>query len=125
DGDFITADQGSKGLKFTPAPNFVGTATFNVQSSLNNSSAGLGGGIATATITVSGATIGFDFGDAPDKYHTLLASNGPRHALGSGLFLGKSVSAEADATPSPTAASDSGDDGVTLPARLVAGLDAV
>ena len=29
---------------------------------------------------------GFDFGDAPNSYHTLLASDGPRHGLGSGLF---------------------------------------
>ena len=39
-----------------------------------------------------------DFGDAPDPdYATLLASNGPRHVLGTGLFLGSEVDAESDA----------------------------
>ncbi|MFY7969991.1 MAG: hypothetical protein ACOVNV_12915, partial [Pirellulaceae bacterium] len=27
----------------------------------------------------------YDFGDAPDSYGTLVASDGPRHRLGSGL----------------------------------------
>ncbi len=52
-GDFITVTQGNAGLKFTPAPNFFGTATFDVQASLSASDLGLGGGIVTATITVN------------------------------------------------------------------------
>ena len=50
---FITFAQANTGLKFTPAANFFGNGSFNVQSSLSNSAAGLGGGLATATITVS------------------------------------------------------------------------
>src|SRR5207253_851305 len=47
--------QANAGLKFTPAANFFGPpgGSFNVQSSLSNTAAGLGGGLATATITVS------------------------------------------------------------------------
>ena len=69
--------------------------------------------------------VGLDFGDAPNSYHTLLASDGPRHSLGAGPVLGKAITADADGKPSSTAAGDSGDDGVTLPTRLIAGLDAV
>ena len=69
--------------------------------------------------------VGLDFSDAPNSYHTLLASDGPRHSLGAGPVLGKAITADADGKPSSTAAGDSGDDGVTLPTCLIAGLDAV
>jgi hypothetical protein len=52
-GAFITVAQGNAGLKFTPAPGFTGDGTFNVQASLNDDLSGLGGGLATATITVT------------------------------------------------------------------------
>jgi co-chaperonin GroES (HSP10) len=52
-GDFITVAQGTAGLKFTPSANFFGTGSFAVQASLSNSNPGLGGGSATATITVN------------------------------------------------------------------------
>ena len=52
-GDFITFAQGNAGLTFTPTANFFGTASFNVQASLSNVDAGLGGGVVTATVTVN------------------------------------------------------------------------
>jgi len=55
-GDFITFAQGNAGLKFTPNANLFSPTTtfsFQVQASLNNTDAGLGGGLATATITVN------------------------------------------------------------------------
>ena len=52
-GDFITFAQGSAGLKFTPALNSIANGSFTVQSSTSNVVGGLGGGTATATITVS------------------------------------------------------------------------
>ena len=52
-GDFITFAQGNAGLKFTPSPNFFGSGSFDVQSSLSNANGGLGGGVVTATITVN------------------------------------------------------------------------
>jgi len=71
-----------------------------------------------------------DFGDAPETgnaYPTTLANDGARHLLGSGLFLGSGVDAEADGQPDTGAAGDdnAGDDedGVTLPA-LQAGTSA-
>ena len=53
DGDFITVAQGAVGLKFTPALNSNANGSFRVQSSLNSTDAGLGGSLATATITVN------------------------------------------------------------------------
>ena len=50
---FITAAQGAAGLKFMPDPGFAGTASFQVQASLSNADAGLGGGVVTANITVN------------------------------------------------------------------------
>ncbi|MFH1175768.1 MAG: GEVED domain-containing protein [Acidobacteriota bacterium] len=48
-----------------------------------------------------------DFGDAPDPtYLTLLASNGARHTLGSGVFLGACVDSELDGQPSAAAGGD-------------------
>jgi uncharacterized repeat protein (TIGR01451 family) len=52
-----------------------------------------------------------DFGDAPDPgYPTLLASNGARHAPGSGLALGAAVDWEADGQPAVGATGDGSDD---------------
>jgi|GEM_PF-3433233 len=56
-----------------------------------------------------------DFGDAPDSYATLLASNGPRHAVSTALRLGAIVDGETDGAPSAGATGDGGDeDGVTI-----------
>ncbi len=54
-----------------------------------------------------------DFGDAPDpvagvsgRYPTLLASDGPRHAIDGLLTLGRSIDADLDGRPSPLANGD-------------------
>jgi uncharacterized repeat protein (TIGR01451 family) len=82
-----------------------------------------------------------DFGDAPDPtFPTLFASNGARHLLGSGVFLGACVDSELDGQPSAAAGGDdagaglttfgtcavAGDDedGVTFTTALVPGTDA-
>lgn len=78
------------------------------------------------------AAIELDYGDAPDagggsgagNYNTLLASDGPRHALGSSLYLGSQVTAETDARQNPTATGDDltqgiQDDGLDLPLPLL------
>ena len=59
---------------------------------------------------------GLDFGDAPNSYQTNLASNGPRHQLGSGIKFGDSVDAESNGQPSANASDDGADeDGITFP----------
>ena len=78
------------------------------------------------------AVIELDFGDAPDagsgsgagNYHTFLASNGPRHGLGSPLYLGTQVTAELDAYANAAANGDDltqgiQDDGLTVPLPLL------
>ncbi len=52
-GSFITFAEASAGLKFTPATDFQGDATFQIQASTSNAVGGLGGGVATATIAVN------------------------------------------------------------------------
>lgn len=51
--------------------------------------------------------LSFDFGDAPDSYHTTLDNNGARHRIVDGLHLGERIDAEP--TGQPTSASN-GDD---------------
>lgn len=54
--------------------------------------------------------LSLDYGDAPDpSYPTLLASNGGRHVLVSGVFLGNSVDSEPDGQPDPGALGDDND----------------
>ncbi|WP_425615497.1 GEVED domain-containing protein [Anatilimnocola sp. NA78] len=56
-----------------------------------------------------------DFGDAPDTYATLQASNGPRHAVATPLRLGATIDGEPDGQPSIGATGDGADeDGVTI-----------
>jgi cytochrome c peroxidase len=68
-----------------------------------------------------------DFGDAPAPYPTLLADGGPRHLVGSGLFLGSLVDIEPDGQPTAQADGDdlngspNDEDGVTFTTALVAG----
>jgi subtilisin-like proprotein convertase family protein len=60
-----------------------------------------------------------DFGDAPDpSYPTLLSSNGARHIIVPGFFLGAGVTAETNGQPSVSAAADLQDDGVQFTSDL-------
>lgn len=52
--DFITYAQAHAGLKFTPAVDSNGTGSFQIQASLSETAAGLGGNVITATIDVVG-----------------------------------------------------------------------
>jgi hypothetical protein len=75
-------------------------------------------------------TTGTDFGDAPDHgYRTLLASNGARHTIVPGVFLGGTVDAESDGQPNASATGDDlnrtdDEDGVVFTSTLHAGRDA-
>lgn len=85
------------------------------------------GGVNPVNVSTSGspqtATIlndEVDYGDAPDTYGTLLASNGARHATVLGFRLGAGIDGENDGQPSANATGDGADeDGVTLPNPLV------
>lgn len=65
-----------------------------------------------------------DFGDAPNTYHTLLSSDGARHRIVAGMFLGKTVDAEADGLPNVNADGDdksgvNDEDGVVFPPLIL------
>ncbi len=68
-----------------------------------------------------------DFGDAPGAdYDTLLADDGARHTIVSGIFLGKGVDSEIDGQPDPAAegddnAGDDDEDGVVFTSPLEPG----
>jgi len=68
-----------------------------------------------------------DFGDAPDpSYPTLLASNGARHTIVQGAFMGLQIDGEPDGIPSPAATGDDvtnlpDEDGVSFPFPLIPG----
>ncbi len=96
--------------------------TFNV--TINSLSAVINPG----AVTIAGSPqIGIilndelDFGDAPDSYSTLSASNGARHETEPGsLRLGATIDADLDGQPNATATGDGADeDGVILPSALV------
>ncbi len=91
----------------------------------------------TVTSVTYGETVvigSLDFGDAPDdpqtgfNYPTLAASDGARHILRPGLYLGTEIDAEDDGLPGPSALGDDAggpgpddEDGVHFPAPLVVG----
>ena len=62
-----------------------------------------------------------DFGDAPEaNYPTLLSSNGARHSIIAGFFLGSSIDDELEGQPSVDANGDGADeDGVEFNSELV------
>lgn len=71
-----------------------------------------------------------DFGDAPDSYQTLLASDGPRHVYSQDLYLGSGVDLETNGIPHLLALGDDlngvadDEDGVTGSPFLVTGTTA-
>ncbi len=62
--------------------------------------------------------IPYDFGDAPDSYGTLLASDGARSNLNTKLRIGASSNGEANGQPNVGASGD-GDDGVSSISAIV------
>ncbi|MEZ8140428.1 LruC domain-containing protein [Enterovibrio sp. FF113] len=82
---------------------------------------------ANAPIVDEDSTI--DFGDAPDSYLTLLASNGPRHEINTGYYLGAiAPDSEGDGFISPLDDNKAGfadEDGVGFVTTLEAGNTAI
>ena len=56
----------------------------------------------------------FDYGDAPNTYGTLKSNSGPYHAMTGDLYLGTTVTCDADGQPNTAATGDGGDDGITF-----------
>jgi hypothetical protein len=89
DGDFITVAEGNAGLRFTPAANFFGAASFNAQASIGASDPGLGGGVVTATISVAAVA------DTPSVTN---ASTNEDTQTASGLVVSRSAADGAEVT---------------------------
>lgn len=98
--------------------NQVLSVTFTPADSLNFNPV-----MASVLIEVT-APIDLDYGDAPSGYPVLRIDDGARHET-STLFLGASVSSESDGSPSPTASSDDGDDGITFLSSIVGSDDSL
>lgn len=67
-----------------------------------------------------------DYGDAPAQYPVLLSSNGARHRIVSGMYLGARVDTETNGQPSAAATGDDtlgfdDEDGVTFSGPLIRG----
>ena len=67
-----------------------------------------------------------DFGDAPDMYATTLASDGARHVITAGVYLGRQIDGESNGLPSTDATGDDEDglddeDGVVFTSVLTPG----
>jgi 6-phosphogluconolactonase (cycloisomerase 2 family) len=88
------------------------------------------GGPGDSAIAVFARGLALDFGDAPDPtFPTLLASDGARHVITPGFYLGSGVDAEADGAPSAAADGDDlagfdDEDGVLFSGALVPGQSA-
>jgi len=65
------------------------------------------GNVTNPSINAADVSAGVDFGDTPDSYLTLLASDGARHSLSNYVFMGAATpDAEADGNPAATADGD-------------------
>ncbi len=65
---------------------------------------------------------GYSAGDAIADHRTKLADDGPRHSIRPGFHLGASIDNEDDAATNATASADGADeDGLSMPATIVAG----
>jgi hypothetical protein len=79
--------------------------------------------------TITSETTELDFGDAPDTYKTLLASNGSRHVWDGATYLGNLIDVEPDGLPTVNADGDDlnnqpDEDGVVFRTPPVAGKSA-
>ncbi len=89
-------------------------------------------GVTTAGSPQQGLIVNdeLDWGDAPDTYNTLSASNGARHNTSLAFHLGATVDGNLDGQPTGTANGDDtdaegdDDDGITLPAAFITGTTA-
>ncbi len=126
DTDYVlTYDATNSTIRLTPTAGVWPSGTYRIvldnaiirDRADNPLQANLPSGTTEFTLTVGE---GFDFGDAPDSYGTLLASDGARHRFIPTIFLGAGLDPEADASV-PPAPEDALDDGFDLPAQLFPG----
>lgn len=127
DGDFDATDQVANNLVLTGGVNMVAVnvpcdavaqsrsyARFRFSSTggLSATGAAVDGEVEDYTVSIAVLS---DFGDAPDSYGTILASDGARHVVVPGFSLGATEDDELDGQPSLNADGDGADeDGVVI-----------
>ncbi|MCC6233546.1 MAG: hypothetical protein IT580_12925, partial [Verrucomicrobiales bacterium] len=86
------------------------------------------GEVEDLAVRIATPEVSLDFGDAPDTYRTVLASDGARHRVLRGFSLGKQLDPEKDGQPNPSATGDDltpstldDEEGVSLVGTLIAG----
>lgn len=98
----FTVDSDWRQYNLTFTADASGTVDFIIRN--NQQTPGVyGNDFAIDDITIG---IGCDYGDAPDSYSTLTASNGPSHKVTSFLTLGSAIDAELEGTPALPANGD-------------------
>ncbi len=108
----------------TPGPTFA-RFRFSTAGGLSDTGPAPDGEVEDYQVVIKEAQL--DFGDAPAPFPTLLANNGARHVIGSGLLLGNLIDAEPNGIPNPTATGDdttglADEDGVTFNTALFSGV---
>ena len=125
----MTIDAVSGEFRWTPTDAQSG-ADYSVTITVTDDGTNPGPSSDAETFTITVAVGDRDYGDAPDlTYPTLLASNGARHTIVSGIHLGNSVDVDADGQPDAQALGDDNDgtndeDGVRFLTRIVPGATA-
>jgi hypothetical protein len=108
-GDGVAAWGVYQGSYIVPANQYITRFEFNA---LYCASGDLSVGNFLDDVYVSNS---FDYADAPNTYGTTKAANGPYHAMTGDLYLGTTVTCDADGQPNAAATGDaSGDDGITF-----------
>ncbi len=108
-------------------PTFARFRFCTVQAPLGFTGSAVDGEVEDYLSAILEEEVDLDFGDAPDApYQTLLASDGARHVVVPGIYLGALIDAEADGQPDATATGDDlanlkDEDGVTFLNGWVAG----
>jgi len=122
---FSGLPDGTYFVSISSLPPYLALTTQPTDTPQNNISSTVSGGYVTAArqqIAILGASVSlvdfaftqtlptnYDFGDLPEgaafNYFTTLASNGPRHSIGS-LYLGSGVTPETNGLPSLTASGE-------------------
>ncbi len=100
---------------------------FNSKGGLSFEGAADNGEVEDYQVFITGGQVDtYDWGDAPSNYPTLATSNGARHRVVSGMYLGWLIDSEPDGQPSPNAMDDDNnafadEDGVQVNGPLLPG----
>lgn len=93
-----------------PSPNIPSTLSSLATVAVAAPDTEAGGLLANNTSNTINTVVDYeDFGDAPDTYKTLFASNGPRHTVNTNLMLGNFLDSERDGFPASAGADAIGD----------------